>query len=276
MSIVTPPVGQAITTAEAKLHCRVDPDNEREDALIDDAVAAALEYCELEAQGSRQVLSATYNLPVECWWGGAWPPWGGVGFSGAAFYPHPLKLPRPPLQNVNSITYTDPNGNPQTLATNLYVVRAPWRMPGQIERAPNQVWPAVQADNRYPITIQFIAGYGPSTSIAAAIGNGVQTVTPASMVGIYAGTQLWVDPDDKPESVAVTAVTASTFTATFQTAHLANALVGPGIPRTLRRAILMLTAHFYENREATAEKLPQVLAFAVDALLQAAGYGGYA
>ena len=105
-------------------------------------MAAAAAWCEQEISGHRQLLTATYDVPVRNWWAGG------------------LKLPRPPLQSVTSITYADTAGVVQTLATTTYVTRGSWRTAGMIERAPSQQWPVLQQDNRYPITIRFLAGYG--------------------------------------------------------------------------------------------------------------------
>jgi hypothetical protein len=62
----------------------------------------------------------------------------------------------------------------------------------------------------------------PSTSIAAPVGQGVQTVTPASMTFILNGSVLSVDGGSNNELVTVTAVTATSFTAAFAKAHAVN------------------------------------------------------
>jgi len=70
---------------------------------------------------------------------------------------------------------------------------------------------------------------GNQTTIAASIATGSQTVTPASMTGIVLGSLLNVANSDGShlEAVTVTAVTGSTFTATFATK------TGPGITVTV-------------------------------------------
>lgn len=54
---------------------------------------------------------------------------------------------------------------------------------------------------------------------------GFQSVTPASMVGIYPGAYLLVDVGSVQEQVTVTAVTATSFTAYFVSPHAVNAIV---------------------------------------------------
>jgi hypothetical protein len=58
-----------------------------------------------------------------------------------------------------------------------------------------------------------------ATSIAAAIPAGAQTVTPATMANINAGSVLLIDTGSSAEYVAVTSITGTTFTATFALAH---------------------------------------------------------
>ncbi len=63
-----------------------------------------------------------------------------------------------------------------------------------------------------------------STTVDAATAAGVQTVTPESMSGIEVGTNLLMDGFRNPgagEWIAVTAVTSTTFTATFAHPHAA-------------------------------------------------------
>lgn len=60
---------------------------------------------------------------------------------------------------------------------------------------------------------------------------GAATITPASMIGIYDGSLLTYDTGEAQETVTVTAVTATTFTATFANTHSAGAaIVGSGAP----------------------------------------------
>ena len=65
----------------------------------------------------------------------------------------------------------------------------------------------------------------------AAITPGIQTVTPGSMLAIYAGAKLIVDTGMSNEIVTVVSTTASTFTATFTKSHSTTApVVGATFP----------------------------------------------
>lgn len=70
-----------------------------------------------------------------------------------------------------------------------------------------------------------------NTSSAAPIASGSQVVTPGSMDGIYVGAKLLVGSGGTREQVTVTAITATTFTATFVNSHAAAApIVGATFP----------------------------------------------
>jgi hypothetical protein len=66
-----------------------------------------------------------------------------------------------------------------------------------------------------------------NTTVALAIATGSQTVTPASMVGISTSTPLVIDSASSgvQETVTPSAITTTTFTATFAKAHGAGATV---------------------------------------------------
>jgi hypothetical protein len=65
-----------------------------------------------------------------------------------------------------------------------------------------------------------------NTTLGTAVTPGTQTVTPASMSNILVGRYLPVDTGSNAEVVYVSAVTASTFTATFANSHTSSAPVG--------------------------------------------------
>lgn len=142
MSLVTPPTGQIVTLGQACDQCRVAVGDD--DDFINGLIADAMEVVERNIPGEAQMLTATYSVPVKGWW----------------WNYREIKLPRPPLQSVTSITYTDTDGVTQTLSTSIYEVMTPWKLPGRVRRAASQTFPAHQYDNPWPITITFRAGYG--------------------------------------------------------------------------------------------------------------------
>lgn len=146
LELVTPPGSLAAAWLDvAKTHCRVDTDDD--DAYIAELLGMAVLAVEESIPGHRQLLTATWRFPVRTWWS------------------RPLRLPRPPLQSVDSITFLDSWGNTQTLDPSIYTVHAPTRAAGWIDRAAFQVWPAHRTDTPWPITVQITCGYGTQTDI---------------------------------------------------------------------------------------------------------------
>lgn len=143
LDLVTPPASTslAVFLYQAKQQCRLDADLVADDVFITNLIRTAAEYCEKEIPGHRQIFQATYSQPVLGFWSGA------------------LQIPRPPCQSVVQINYYDTGGNLQVVDPSIYLVRTPWRQPGTVERAPFRWWPTVQGDRRWPVAVQFTAGY---------------------------------------------------------------------------------------------------------------------
>lgn len=272
IELVTPSQGLAVTLPEARAYLRWDVDDTSQDNQLTDMLTTAQLMCEQEISGHRQFLTATYNLPVSHWF------WGSV-----------LKLPRPPLRQVNQVTYWDTNGNQQTLATSYYLTQTPWRMPGQIERAPFQIFPPHQADRHFPIYIQFTAGYASLFTVSGStLTVNTTTFTNGQIVqvscstdgalpgGLAAQTNYYVVnvSGNTFQLSATSGGTAITLTGT----STGNLFIGQqAMPATIRRAILMLVAHWDENRSAVLTgTISKEVEFAVKALLDSEGYGSYA
>lgn len=134
------PTSRPVTLPETKLHLRVDHDDE--DQWIDGAINSALG--ELEAETGRQFITATYTMTL-----------------GA--FPAVIKIPRPPLQSVTSITYIDLAGDSQTVTASDYTLvlqpDAPYVLPSF-----GNAWPSTR-DVPEAVTVTFVAGYG----LAAAV-----------------------------------------------------------------------------------------------------------
>lgn len=148
--------------------------------------------------------------------------------------------------------------------------------PGRIAPAYGQIWPIVR-QQLAAVQVSFCAGFGPVTTVAANTSAGAnQVVTPASMQGIYVGTLLTCDPGivASREMVTVTAVTATTFTATFADAH-----TGPWVinctPDEMGQAIKILVGHWYEIREPVTPQIWNKIPLSVEAILMSVWPGEY-
>jgi hypothetical protein len=285
LQLQTPPSGEPVTLAEAKLWCRVDlPDD---DALIAGLIASARQYVEsaynrtLVSAGwlsaidrfPRYSSSAVWQYNSDAIWQQRLP----VTQLSGQWYPDraSIRVTRPPLQAVSSITYVDGTGVMQTVDPSIYNVDTTTE-PGRVAPAYGQIWPIVR-QQLASVQVAFVAGYGPSTSIALAVANGVQAVTPGTLFGIYPGTLLQIDRliPASAETVVVSSVTSTTFTATFAKAHSGGSTVEPNIPEQVRTAIKQLVNHAYENREAVQMGSFNQVPLAVEAELMSVWPGEY-
>lgn len=169
----------------------------------------------------------------------------------------------PPLISVEWIKYIDTAGVEQTWSAADYQVSTV-REPGVVVPAYSKSWPSTRAQLD-AVRVRFIAGW-PCTSVAAGIASGSQTVTPGSMAGIRAGDVLAIDEGASREVLAVTAVAATTFTATFAKTHDAGARV-TGVPEGITEGILLKI-----EESVTGDP---VMAKAAENLLLSFWYGGY-
>ncbi len=119
--IVSPPVHEPITLAEAKLHARVDSADE--DALFSVLITAARAHGENLTRRSFSTQTLELTLPR-------------FPAAGAS-----LELPRPPFQSLVSFTYLDATGNAVIPATTDYfVLDDSDAVPPRVYPAPGASW----------------------------------------------------------------------------------------------------------------------------------------
>jgi uncharacterized phiE125 gp8 family phage protein len=171
--LITPPAAEPVTLDVAKLHLRIDFDDE--DALISGLISAAREYCEQVIQ--RAIYNQTYVLSLDQFNYGDWRSTipmerrNPLRFS-ALWESMALRLPMPRLVSVTSITYLDTTGTLQTLDPSTYNVDTASE-PARIVPAINLTWPT---------TDYYIPGSVKVTYVAGSYGDGVETDTcPASI-----------------------------------------------------------------------------------------------
>ena len=129
---------EPVSTADAKTHLRVTGSGE--DAYIATLVKAA--RMQVEKMTNRALITQTWEMFLPDW------PWDTF-----------IRLPKPFLQSVTSVTYMDEDGNTDTVSTDVYGVDVN-STPGRIYLKPNQTWPSESLYEGTPITITFVAGYG--------------------------------------------------------------------------------------------------------------------
>ncbi len=268
IKVLLQPAGEPITLTEAKLACRVDADVTADDDFIAGLIRRARTYIETvfgiclvsrtEIIGWDRFPRGSSTPGMQQQAEGLWDQRIPITELAAKSWPERslFRLPRNPLQHVTAIQYLDLADSLQTLDPTLYTVDY-MSDPARIVPSFGNIWPIPIASIQ-TVKAQCVIGYGPSTTIAASISAGTQTVTPASMYGIYAqdltgvsaypGTTLAIDVGQNRELVTVTAANTTTFTATFAQAHNPSVIVKPGLPETLNGEMLMRIADWYTNR----------------------------
>lgn len=262
--------GLAVSVGQAKTHAYIEHGDD--DVHLERTLGAAQRLCERLVNGRRQFLPATYDLPVMGFWEGA------------------LKLPRPPLQSVSGIYYYDTNGTEQTLTSTIYLTDAAGLdQPGTVERAPDQSWPAVQDDRRFPVRIRFIAGYlapvtaavtDTLTSTGRAFNDndrgrfwhagGVSAALPA---GLQSEKDYWVR-DASSQTFKVAEVPGGS--AVDVTGTGTGLFYFGLIPEVFQEAVLKVTAYWYAHREAALRnEVTKEIELGVCDLLGSLDYGSY-
>ncbi len=160
LTVKTPPTVEPITLAEAKQHLRVTFTDE--DAAIQGYIRAARRN--LERVYNRAFITQSLVLGLDLFARSSWlsePLWGwqpAVWAAGLSVWWSALEL-RPPVQSITSVTYLDPSGVTQTLASSEYSFDpGAEATPGRIYPALNKTWPAVALVPN-AIQIEYVAGF---------------------------------------------------------------------------------------------------------------------
>lgn len=254
LSITTPPVVEPVSVAAAKAHLLVTHDEH--DVLIGTLIEAAREYAETKT--GRPLVVRTHALKLDA-------------------FPVEIELPFPPLVSVTSITYTDGNGDTQTVSADTYVVDTTAE-PGVVRLAYGQSWPSPRGDANC-ITVSYVAGYAASFTVDAAtdvLTISGRTLTDADIVRLSttdgdlpAGLSAMTDHHvrDVSGSTFKLAATAGGAAIDITDAGTETHFVGVVPPQAVT-AIKMLVGHWYEHREAATDiRAPVEVPLAVESLL---------
>lgn len=136
LKLITPPAVEPVTAEEAKGQLRIDDDDTTFDTQLDVLIHAARQWCE-EYQ-NRAYITQEWELALDRWPCGRY-----------------IRLPRPPLIEVESITVTNSDGIDTPYSD--YTVddySEPARIIG--------MWPHSKLAETNGIVIRYEAGYGES------------------------------------------------------------------------------------------------------------------
>jgi uncharacterized phiE125 gp8 family phage protein len=132
LTLQTAPTIEPVSLADVRGHSRIS--THEEDTYLTFLRKAARGH--FETITGRALLTQTWDCKL-------------------AAFADPIGLPYPPLASVTSITYVDPNGDVQTLSTDVYEVDT---ARGHVRRQYGQDWPAVRSHEDV-ITVRYVAGW---------------------------------------------------------------------------------------------------------------------
>lgn len=138
LRVVTQPENEPVSLPEAKLHLRVE--HNEEDGLIASLIKTAREVAETSFTW-RALAIQTFEYTLD-------------RFPSERF----IYLPRPPLKTVESISYKDRTGTETVLNADSYIVDTAAE-PGRVVLAPEVSWPDVELYPTSAVRIRFTAGY---------------------------------------------------------------------------------------------------------------------
>lgn len=138
--LITAPTVEPVTFSEVKNHLRVETDDFNHDAVIRRLIKAARNYA--EGFCGRAIIQQTWD-----YWLDRWP-------AGDA-----IELPKPPLNSVTSVSYTDSDGNSTSLVADTDYVVDTDSMFGRVILEYGKTWPTATLHPKNPIKIRFVAGY---------------------------------------------------------------------------------------------------------------------
>lgn len=236
--VVTPPSAEPVSLEEAKAHLKVDHTDE--DDFITTVITAALEYC--EGFQARAYISQTLELTLD-------------QFPSESSF----KVPRPPLQSVASITYTDTDGTAAVMAATDYLVDTR-SQPGRVALGYSKSWPSVTLQPVNGVVVRLTAGYAtpftadPDTDTLTVYG---RTYANGDMVRLHnSGGALPAGLSMNTDYYVVNAA-GSAVQLAASAGGAAVGITGAGtgthffgvVPAKVRQAMKLLIGHWYEHRE---------------------------
>lgn len=156
MTLITPPAGEPLTLADAKLHLRVD--GTHEDALISSMIRTARQKLDgRDGFLGRALMLQTWEMSLD------------------AFPAREIKIPLVPLNAIVSVIYIDRDGIEQTVDAQNY----------EADTSVDEGWIVPVRGFHWPVTmhtinavrIRFIAGYGGAEDVPEPIRHAIRMHT---------------------------------------------------------------------------------------------------
>lgn len=243
LAVVTEPAIEPVSRAEAKWHARIDVNDE--DVLIDGYIHAARR--QVEKDTGRALVNTVYDFTID-----AFPE------------ERAIRLPRWPVASVTSITSYDDDDVVSTFAASKYFVDTAQR---RIRLNDGETWPTDRRDHAAGV-IRFSAGAAEAAvtvSTLTSTGSApdvLATATTSAAHGYTTNDRVTIAgalEDSYNGTFAVRVTSTTSFT--YRVVSGAPATTATGtltarrlfLPSSYWLAVLMLTAHYYEQRTILGE-----------------------
>jgi uncharacterized phiE125 gp8 family phage protein len=148
--IVTPPTVEPVILDEIREHSRIDI--HEEDSYFETRITGAREAAEGYTQ-SRYITQTWDDSFDSFWWD--------------------MVLAQQPVQSITSVTYTDTDGDTQTLANTVYELGTLHGL-GILRLKFNQTWPTDVQRHPDAVTVRYVAGYGLAVDVPQRIKQAIE------------------------------------------------------------------------------------------------------
>ena len=139
LTSLTSPTTLPISLVSIKDHLRIERDESFYDSDLTELIYAARDYIQEETH--LTIINTQFSATWDCW------------------PAEKVHIPAWPIVSVDSITYTDVDGNAQTLSTSLYRTSLV-QVPAYVIPAISDDWPDLLLDAIDAVNVNFTAGYG--------------------------------------------------------------------------------------------------------------------
>lgn len=255
LTLVTPPVAEPVSVADAKAHSRIFTDVD--DNLVAGYLSSARMKCENTCM--RAFLTQQWQFSLQHFPGRPLGVYREAVTRDEYYRWSYIMIPLPPLVSVDQFAYYDTNNN-QYLMTqgygntvgNYFVDLS--HEPGRACLPFAGIWPTTVLLPSSPIQILFTAGWPFTTGFVNVSNAGVVTI-PASPPGFSFDPRMtgsWVTINNVSYNVLAWISASQIVVASVAnvTTPISNGLfTGNVVPMSIRQAILFLAGHMYENRE---------------------------
>ncbi len=257
VKVITAPVAEPVSLAEAKRHLEIDFElYDTEGALIVDStkdtqilfyIVSARRHVE-ETILNRALMPQTIELSLNEW-------------------PEYITLPRPPLRAVESVKYYDRSNVEYTVDSEDYFVDVDSE-PCQIVLPYDKQWPSTSLRSINGIKIRYSAGYNAWSGAVDTDGTVVTWVSGdkfsedwISGKTITIGSKVYIISSVTDEETLVLESSAGEQESVNYSIN--------NVPEDIKHAMLILIAGWHDQREPIAPSgmIPKLLPFSVDALL---------